>query len=81
MNAVVDFGELGLRDIQEIHTRATRRPCKSFRDVHRHREGRAAELLPQLEPLEGRKCFERKTMERQKEIVGALPGYERMMRE
>jgi len=38
-------------------------------------------LLTQLESLERRKSFERKTMERQKQIVSALPGYQRVVSE
>jgi hypothetical protein len=41
----------------------------------------APKLLTQLEALERRKCFERKTMERQEEIVRALPGDQGVMRE
>jgi hypothetical protein len=54
--------------------------CKSFNDVRRNRERRAPHLLTELEPLVRRKRFQRKLMQSDEEIVGALPGHERVMR-
>src|SRR5438105_14855751 len=73
MHAVADFGQRRLGEIQEIQPSTSCRSGKTFNDVGGDREGRAAQLPSQLELLEGGKCFQRNTMERDEQIVGTLP--------
>src|SRR6266705_2461576 len=53
--------------------------CKSFNDVRRNRIRSTSNLRTKFEPLERWKCFKRKGMNTDEEIVGALPGDEIMM--
>lgn len=60
-------------------TRPTLWLRKSFNDVDRDGERRAAQLGAEFESLERRKCFQRKLMQLDEEIVCPLPSDQRVM--
>src|SRR4029450_6212274 len=74
-----DLRQRSFGDVQEIQTGSAMPPRESFNDVCRHRVGGLPDLAASLEALKRGKLFDRQLMELDEQVVGALPGDERVM--
>ena len=79
MEAVPHLGERRFSNVQKMQTLSPVSPDKSFNDVRGDRIRSSSQLAAQLEPLKGRKCFDRQMMQLDEQIICTLPRDERVV--
>ena len=80
VKAVADLAKRCQSDLQKVQTIRPAMAAETFNDINWHRKRRPAKLFGQFELLDSRKLLG-DTVKADEEIIRALPGDERVMRQ